>query len=73
MAIGLGMTQSEWHDLRAQVDDSFWVMRVIGTISFVSSVKYVNAKLRQDIPLYPTTMMDFLVVLTGGHQNLVII
>ncbi|PPQ89672.1 hypothetical protein CVT25_013858 [Psilocybe cyanescens] len=30
MSIGLGMTSEEWHDLRSQVDDSFWVMRVIG-------------------------------------------
>ncbi|KAG5652963.1 hypothetical protein H0H81_002861 [Sphagnurus paluster] len=27
---GLGMTPEEWAGLRAQVDDSFWVMRVIG-------------------------------------------
>jgi len=30
MAAGLGMTSEEWQDLRTQVDDSFWVMRVIG-------------------------------------------
>ncbi|KAF5360915.1 hypothetical protein D9756_004798 [Leucocoprinus leucothites] len=30
MAEGLGMTKDEWEELRAQVDDSFWVMRVIG-------------------------------------------
>ncbi|KAF5377963.1 hypothetical protein D9615_006707 [Tricholomella constricta] len=30
MAQGLGMTPEEWEDLRKQVDDSFWVMRVIG-------------------------------------------
>ncbi|TFK74880.1 Clavaminate synthase-like protein [Pluteus cervinus] len=30
MAMGLGMTQDEWKELRSQVDDSFWVMRVIG-------------------------------------------
>ncbi|KIL67882.1 hypothetical protein M378DRAFT_159086 [Amanita muscaria Koide BX008] len=30
MAAGLGLTQDEWHELRSQVDDSFWVMRVIG-------------------------------------------
>jgi isopenicillin N synthase-like dioxygenase len=30
MAAGLGMTSEEWSDLRAQVDDSFWVMRAIG-------------------------------------------
>ncbi|KZP33612.1 Clavaminate synthase-like protein [Athelia psychrophila] len=30
MANGLGMTPEEWEGLRAQVDRSFWVMRVIG-------------------------------------------
>lgn len=30
MAKGLGMTQEEWLDLRSKVDDSFWVMRIIG-------------------------------------------
>ncbi|THU94910.1 Clavaminate synthase-like protein [Dendrothele bispora CBS 962.96] len=30
MAIGLGMTPNEWKALQSQVDDSFWVMRVIG-------------------------------------------
>lgn len=31
MACGLGMDAEEWHELRAQVDDSFWVMRIIGS------------------------------------------
>lgn len=30
MAIGLGMTQEEWEELKACVDHSFWVMRIIG-------------------------------------------
>ncbi|KAH7885384.1 hypothetical protein F5I97DRAFT_1937605 [Phlebopus sp. FC_14] len=30
MAVGLGMSNEEWKELRGQVDDSFWVMRVIG-------------------------------------------
>jgi len=30
MAQGLGMTTDEWESLRARVDDSFWVMRIIG-------------------------------------------
>jgi isopenicillin N synthase-like dioxygenase len=30
MAYGLGMGAEEWHELRAQVDDSFWIMRIIG-------------------------------------------
>ncbi|KAF8510845.1 hypothetical protein JB92DRAFT_418893 [Gautieria morchelliformis] len=30
LSVGLGMTSTEWQDLRSRVDDSFWVMRVIG-------------------------------------------
>jgi hypothetical protein len=30
MAAGLGMSSEEWAELRSQVDDSFWVMRIIG-------------------------------------------
>jgi hypothetical protein len=30
MSVGLKMTTEEWTELRAQVDDSFWVMRIIG-------------------------------------------
>ncbi|KAK7048355.1 Oxoglutarate 3-dioxygenase [Favolaschia claudopus] len=33
MAVGLGMTTDEWLELRSQVDDSFWVMRAIGSIN----------------------------------------
>lgn len=31
MAYGLGMDVEEWQTLRAQVDDSFWMMRIIGS------------------------------------------
>lgn len=30
------MTKEEWKELRSQVDDSFWVMRVIGMLSTFS-------------------------------------
>ncbi|PVF97181.1 Clavaminate synthase-like protein [Serendipita vermifera] len=30
MAVGLGMSEEEWQNLRSKVDDSFWVMRIIG-------------------------------------------
>ncbi|KDQ62432.1 hypothetical protein JAAARDRAFT_122490 [Jaapia argillacea MUCL 33604] len=30
MAVGLGLTPEEWDELHVQVDDPFWVMRVIG-------------------------------------------
>ena len=30
MADGLGVNEDEWAELRSQIDDSFWVMRIIG-------------------------------------------
>ncbi|KLO11483.1 Clavaminate synthase-like protein [Schizopora paradoxa] len=30
MSLGLGMSEDQWKDLRSKVDDSFWVMRIIG-------------------------------------------
>ena len=36
MAVGLGMTDAEWEDLRSQVDDSFWVLRIIGPLCCVT-------------------------------------
>lgn len=30
MCDGLGLSMEEWEEMRAMVDDSFWVMRVIG-------------------------------------------
>lgn len=30
MAMGLGLNNKQWLELRSMVDDSFWVMRVIG-------------------------------------------
>ena len=32
MAMGLGMTSAEWEELKAQIDDSFWVLRTIGLL-----------------------------------------
>ena len=36
MAMGLGMTDAEWEDLKAQVDDSFWVLRIIGLLDYAA-------------------------------------
>jgi hypothetical protein len=41
MANGLGMSPPEWQELRNQVDDSFWVMRVIGMFVQMSSGQVV--------------------------------
>jgi hypothetical protein len=35
--MGLGMTDAEWEDLKAQVDDSFWVLRIIGLFCLCQS------------------------------------
>ena len=35
MAMGLGMTDVEWEDLKSQVDDSFWVLRIIGLLAIL--------------------------------------
>ena len=43
MAAGLGMTTDEWEGLRSQVDDSFWVMRIIGTIVVISALVKVES------------------------------
>lgn len=42
MAHGLGMSEEEWHELRAQVDGSFWVMRIIGPFPTMS--EYLNLR-----------------------------
>ena len=42
MATGLGATPEEWEELKGNVDDSFWVMRAIGSLVysfFVFAVK----------------------------------
>ena len=38
MAAGLGMTLEEWIQLRSKVNDSFWVMRIIGVACGQSNV-----------------------------------
>ena len=38
--MGLGMTNAEWEDLKAQVNDSFWVLRILGLLT---------------TPVYPTS------------------
>jgi hypothetical protein len=51
MADGLGMSPEEWQELRSQVDDSFWVMRVIGR-SIRRSWSWVVFDVMQAIHLY---------------------
>ncbi len=59
MAVGLGMTQEEWAELKSKVDDSFWVMRIIGTsiISYLLSSSSFLKHLSKDIRPYQMTTM----------------
>ena len=60
MATGLGMSPEEWAQLRSQVDDSFWVMRVIGTNlgHMLSFERYSDLRLQGTLR-YPTITMGF--------------
>lgn len=56
MAVGLGMSPDEVEDLKSQVDDSFWVMRVIGMYcAHILLLSVTQPPARQVIPHYPTT------------------
>ena len=67
--MGLGMTNAEWEDLKAQVDDSFWVLRILGLLATVRrSTPRPNLKW-QDTLLFPLTIRDSLVEPTGkGYE-----
>lgn len=41
MAAGLGCTPEEWADLKSKIDDSFWVMRIIGQFNLPASLRNV--------------------------------
>ena len=58
MAVGLGLSEEEQDDLLKQVDDSFWVMRVIGELSPRSEPR-CPSELLQAIPHFPTIMTVF--------------
>jgi hypothetical protein len=64
MANGLGMSPPEWQELRNQVDDSFWVMRVIGMFVQMSSGQVV---LKRDAG-YPPLPTDHDGFSCGAHK-----
>lgn len=50
------MTSEEWEDLKSQVDDSFWVMRIIGQSQCITPYILSEAAYQlQVIRRYPTT------------------
>lgn len=68
MAVGLGMAAEEWQQLRSQVNDSFWVMRVIGNVTICRYLK-IHLTPLEDIPHFRMTIMEFHV----GHTSKLII
>jgi hypothetical protein len=46
MAHGLGMSNDEWLELRKKIDDSFWVMRVIGKHAFPTETQILITDLQ---------------------------
>ena len=64
MAVGLGMTEEEWQDLRGQVDDSFWVMRVIGQYN----LSYSLGNFSQGRAGYPPLPNDHDGFSCGAHK-----
>lgn len=66
MAVGLGMSPEEWEHLKSQVDDSFWVMRVIGVhevLGLRRAVILIGASLG-----YPPLPKDHDGVSCGAHK-----
>ena len=58
MATGLGMTSEEWAELRSKVDDSFWVMRIIGIVILARHHHpHLTDRSPQDTLPFRTTMM----------------
>ncbi len=65
MALGLGMTPDEWQQLRGQVDDSFWVMRIIGLLYDLLSL---TEELMFVLPGYPPLPSDHDGFSCGAHR-----
>ena len=65
MSVGLGMTPEEWEGLRTQVDDSFWVMRIIGLFLFTYYSAKTNA---EECPGYPPLFNDHDGFSCGAHK-----
>lgn len=65
MALGLGMTPDEWQQLRGQVDDSFWVMRIIGLPLCGRSLSSRELTLAPGYPPLPTDHDGFS---CGAHR-----
>lgn len=67
MAIGLGMTPEEWSELRSKVDDSFWVMRVIGI--HIASNQHICEFLILKASGYPPLPNDYDGFSCGAHKD----
>ncbi|KAH7102542.1 Clavaminate synthase-like protein [Auriculariales sp. MPI-PUGE-AT-0066] len=66
MAVGLGMSDNEWGDLKGKVDDSFWCMRIIG--QQWSGFPFLHLKL-QTIAGYPPLPANHDGFSCGAHKD----
>lgn len=66
MAVGLGMSTEEWEDLKSKVDDSFWVMRVIGVQKVLRAASRLHTQ--GMFVGYPSLPKDHDGVSCGAHK-----
>ena len=59
------MTADEWEELRSQVDDSFWVMRVIGLLA----VAFIRNGCVSSYAGYPPLPNDYDGFSCGEHKS----
>jgi len=68
MAVGLGATPEEWEELKGNVDDSFWVMRVIGSLVSPPLLVFVIKRCMTG-PGYPPLQNDHDGFSCGAHKS----
>lgn len=66
MADGLGVTPEEWKDLKEKIEESFWVLRIIGSSIIPPPLRSEVKSMTQDILHYLTIATDFPVVNTSS-------
>jgi hypothetical protein len=69
MAVGLGMAPEEWEELKGNVDDSFWVMRIIGSWIFLPWSLWSNAEYQMAGSGYPPLPNDHDGFSCGAHKS----
>lgn len=69
MADGLGMNAEEWQELRSMVEDSFWVMRVIGMCNVGHSQRILLTRAHYRRSGYPPLPEGAEGVSCGAHKD----